>query len=203
MLSARAPAAPVGPSIRVHERAPFELDTEAVMGEHLRKDPQGTSLLKSRAKRASLPMDQTDEDKTPGVPSPLHMLGIRPTSEASRACGVCPAHPFKNRGARRRCHWADLCPVPSGLGYEPQHLLDANGALPPPARSVVPAISTDCHRANAGSSVADRRAPIQPSTSRPQEPPIRVRRASQPGPRRPSLRPPSRPSRSGCRSSSP
>ena len=69
------------PSLRVHKRAPFELDTEAVMGEHLRKDPQGTSLLKSRAKRTSLPMDQTDEDKTPGTPSPPHVLCIWPVSE--------------------------------------------------------------------------------------------------------------------------
>ena len=144
MLSARAPAAPVGPSIRVHERAPFELDTEAVMGEHLRKDPQGTSLLKSRAKRTSLPMDQTDEDKTPGVPSPLHMLGIRPTSEASRACGVCPAYPIKSyRGARRRCHWADHLPLRSGLGYKAQGLVDEDGALTPPARSAAPTTSTD------------------------------------------------------------
>ena len=79
--SALAPAVPRGPSLRVHKRAPFELDTEAVTGGHLQKDPQGTSLLKSRAKRTSLPMDQTDEDKTPGTPSPPHVLCIWPVSE--------------------------------------------------------------------------------------------------------------------------
>ena len=84
----------------MHKRAPFELDTEAVMGEHLRKDPQGTSLLKSRAKRTSLPMDQTDEDKTPGTPSPPHVLCIWPVSEVCRACGAFSDHSSKkNRGA--------------------------------------------------------------------------------------------------------
>ena len=122
--------------------------------------------------------------------------------QRSVSCMWSVLRPLIQKKSWRRCDWADLCPVPSGLGYETQYLVDANGALPPPARSVVPAISTDCHRVYAGSSVADRRAPMRQSTRRPQEPPIRVRRASQPGPRRPSLRPPSRPSRSGCRSSS-
>ena len=197
MASALAPAVPRGPSLRVHKRAPFDNNTEAVTGGHLQKDPQGTSLLKSRARRDPLPLDRT-ENKSPGTPSPPHVLCIWPVSEVCRACGACSDHSSKKNKSWRRCHWADLCPVPSGLGYETQYLVDANGALPPPARSVVPAISTDCHRSNARSSVADRRAPMRQSTSRPQDPPMRVKRASQPSPRRLSLRPPPRPSRSGC-----
>ena len=89
--SALAPAVPRGPSLRVHKRAPFELDTEAVTGGHLQKDPQGTSLLKSRARRAPLPLDWT-ENKSPGTPSPPHVPCIRPVSEVCRACGACSEH---------------------------------------------------------------------------------------------------------------
>ena len=97
--SALAPAVPRGPSLRVHKRAPFELDTEAVTGGHLQKDPQGTSLLKSRARRAPLPLDWT-ENKSPGTPSPPHVLCIWLVSEVCRACGACSDHPSKkNRGA--------------------------------------------------------------------------------------------------------
>ena len=118
--------------LKMHKRAPLELDTETVMDDHLKKYPRGTSLLKSRAKRAFLPVDQTDTDnKTPGMPSLPCMLGIRPTSESARALGAYPSHPYQKNMARRRCHWADHGPLPaSGLGHEAQGLVDANGTLP-------------------------------------------------------------------------
>ena len=177
----------------MHKRAALELDK--VTAERLQNDPRGASLLKSRAKRASLPLERTKK-KTSGAPSQPNVLCIRPASEVAsgpQAIMRSMLRPFIPQ-SWRRCLLAARRPVPSGLGYKAQGLVDANGAVPPPARSVVPAI----HQNNPGSSVAGHRVPMRQSTSCSQEPPIRVRRASQPSPRRP----PSRLSRSGCRSSS-
>ena len=85
--------------IKMHKRGLIDLDNATVTADRLGNYPRGASLLKSRAKRAPLPLDRT-ENKSPGTPSPPHVLCIWPVSEVCRACGACSDHSSKkNRGA--------------------------------------------------------------------------------------------------------
>ena len=64
----------------MHKRGLIDLDNATVTADRLGNYPRGASLLKSRAKRAPLPLDRT-ENKSPGTPSPPHVLCIWPVSE--------------------------------------------------------------------------------------------------------------------------
>ena len=131
--------------IMLRNRANLELDAENVMGDGLRNGPRGATLLKNRAHRASLPLDRTD--RPPGMPSPPqlgHIDGIRPVNGLPTYVHRAICHSSQRCCTRRRCHWEGHHLLAGRLGGQAKGLVDGDGALPPPVRSVTPATSTCC-----------------------------------------------------------
>ena len=112
------------------------------MGDRLRNGPRAANFLKKHDHRASLP---SNANKIPGMAPPIaawtHLWHSRKQT-GPYGCAVDVAFPSKKCNTCRRCQWADQRPFRSGLGYEAQGLVDANGALLPPARSA----AHTCHQ---------------------------------------------------------